>query len=110
MCEFCKNLDEHKIYGIEVRTAYAKDNFCDVLRDNDCEPCNGCVNENFHFTLYTYKDMVQFGFIHEIPECTVAQTSEYIKINYCPWCGRKLTNDPVPFEKCCTEKMFSVKW
>lgn len=54
--------------------------------------------------------MIQFGFIHEIPECTIAQTSEHLKINYCPWCGKRLTDKIIPFEKCCVVKPFQVDW
>lgn len=110
MCEFCKNFYERKKYGIEVRNGYADDNFCEVLRDTDCEMCHGCANEDFHFTLYKWRDMISMGFIHKIPECTVAQTSENLKINYCPWCGEKLTDEITPFENSCIGKPFPVEW
>ncbi len=110
MCKFCDNYSEHKKYGIAVRNSYANDNFCEVLRDIDCVACNGCSDKNFHFTIYKWEELVSFGFIHEIPECTVAQTSEHLKINYCPWCGEKLTNEIIPFEECCVVTPFPVGW
>lgn len=110
MCSFCENFTEHKKYGIAIRNAYANGNFCEVLRDTNCGTCNGCADKNFHFTLYKWRNLIQLGFIHEIPECTVAQTSEHLQINYCPWCGEKLTDEIVPFEKCCVEEPFPVDW
>lgn len=109
MCKFCQNFNEHKKYGIAIRNAYADDNFCEILRSTNCDTCNGCIDEDFHFTLYKWRDMIQMGFIHEIPECTVAQTSEHLKINYCPWCGERLADEIAPFEKCCVEKPFLVE-
>lgn len=100
MCEFCENFKAYKKYGVAIRNAYADDDLCQVLRNNNCEDCDGCTDEKFHFTLYRYHDMISFAYIQEIPECTIAQTSEHLKINYCPWCGQKMTDELVSFEEC----------
>lgn len=50
MCEFCR--EHHTNYLIPVRNKYADDNICEKLRDDNCEDCCGCNDENFHFTLY----------------------------------------------------------
>lgn len=110
MCKFCDDFSKHKKYGIAFHSSYASDDFCEVLRGTNCEDCDGCTDKNFHFTLYKWRDMIQMGFIHEIPECTVAQTSEHLTINYCPWCGKRLSNEITSFEMCCVEKPFSVEW
>lgn len=78
---------------------------------NDCEDCDsGCADKNFHFTIYKWKESLAFGFIHVTPKCTIAQTSESIAINYCPWCGEKISEQEVSFEKCCVEKLFPTEW
>lgn len=110
MCEFCRNPAEYKKYGVPIRNSYDSDNFCEVLYDNDCEDCSsGCADKNFHFTIYKWQESLSFGFIHATPKCTIAQTSEMVAINYCPWCGEKISEQEVPFEKCSVEKLFSTE-
>ena len=113
MCEFCK--DYHTNYLIPIRNAYADDNICEKLRDKNCEDCSGCADENFHFTLYhsAWNDMISLGFHWVINDsndaAVISQTSEGIFINYCPWCGEKLSKEINDFEKCCVQKLIPTK-
>lgn len=109
MCKFCSEGAVHKKYGVAIRTSYADHNLCEVLQNNNCEDCDGCTDKASHFTLYKFQDKIGFAYIQEIPECTIAQISEHLKINYCPWCGQKLTDEIVPFERSCVVKPFIVE-
>lgn len=51
--------------------------------------------------LYIYDNRVGFDFVHKIKKLIIEPSSEMIDINFCPWCGRKLNDDIVPFDKCC---------
>lgn len=111
MCEFCKDYDKHIAYRIPIRTTYAADNLCEILRDDNCEDCYGCMNENYHFTLYKWTNMISLGLIRKIGDVVCAPTSEGLIINYCPWCGEKLhNNENYTFDKCCVEKLVETDW
>lgn len=110
MCEFCKDYNRHIAYRVPVRNTYADDNLCEILMDDNCEDCDGCMDENYHFTLYKWQDMISFGLVRKIGDAICAPTSEGIMINYCPWCGKKLhNNEDYTFDKCCVDKLVKTE-
>jgi hypothetical protein len=99
MCDFCENMGTEK--KLQFRTTYADDNLCDLIRgDNiyscDCEGCNGCMDENNQFSIYmkwsNYLNVAYFRKMTTLDnnELVIAPISEGIKIEYCPFCGKKL--------------------
>lgn len=109
MCEFCDNQLQHKKIMIPVRNTYADDNVCEKIMDGYCEDCDGCMDNNYHFTLYKYDDILSIGFHRKISDVIISPTSETLQIKYCPWCGKKLTDEEVGFEKCCVEKLVNTE-
>lgn len=109
MCKFCDDIKKHKTLYVPVRTTYADDNICEVLCDDNCEDCYGCVEDNYHFALYRWTDMIWLGFHHQIKDTVMSKTSEGLQIKYCPWCGEKLTDEDVSFDKCCVEKLREIE-
>lgn len=113
MCQFCDNL-KAKNYILPQRTTFACDNLCEVMTakierfggvdcslGTDCEECDGCLFENIRFELYAYDNRISVGYFHKIKEAVIAPYSESIDINFCPWCGKQITDNLVDFEKCC---------
>lgn len=112
MCKFCDSL-EWRTYKIPYRTCSADDNRCDygspdILDDGEeqyymghnCKDCYGCAEENLNFSIRTYEDYIGMDFTHRIRDLIIEPSSEMIKINFCPWCGRDLSKGYIPFEKC----------
>ena len=97
MCKFCEDYSRYKTFRVPVRSSYTDDNFCEKIRDCDCRECNGCSDDNFHFALYSWENGIWLGYHHQMnckgsdEDIVVSQTSEGLYFNYCPWCGRKLT-------------------
>lgn len=113
MCQFCET--EYESYYVPARTAYADDNLCEKIRDDNCTDCLGCVEDNYHFTLYSHhyrtdSFSIALGLVRKINDIIIAPTSETLSINYCPWCGRKLHNkDDVEFNKCCVQRLKHIE-
>lgn len=106
MCEFCDNLD-YRSYRVMYRTNSADDNTCvfgspdlDVSDEYDCYGCVGCSRENLHFTLNAWENYISVGYLHRIRRLHIEPFSEAIQINFCPWCGKQLTDKLVNFNKC----------
>lgn len=89
MCEFCDD-NEYKEFVVPFRNTYAEDNMCEKIMKDNCEGCNGCKDENFHFSIYRFEDFVCLGFRRQIDDIIVSASSERLIINYCPMCGRAL--------------------
>lgn len=111
MCKFCDKL-EWREYGVPLRSLSADDNFCQVMTAKfekygdeyvclgaNCADCGGCVENEF--VLNTYDNRISFSFTHCIKEIYIGRHSEMFDINFCPWCGRRLSKELVDFEKCC---------
>lgn len=81
----------------------------------ECTDCLGCVEDNYHFTLYSHhyrtdSFSIALGLVRKINDIIIAPTSETLSINYCPWCGRKLHNkDDVEFNKCCVQRLKHIE-
>lgn len=109
MCKFCDDL-KWKTYIIPQRNTFADDNQCefgspvlfnDEVCDFTCIGCDGCKEENRHFSLISWENNLKFDYVSRIKNLIIEPSSESIKINFCPWCGRLLTDNPVDFEQCC---------
>jgi hypothetical protein len=99
VCEFCENMGTEK--KLQFRTTYADDNLCDVIRSDDgyshtCEGCGGCVDKNNEFSIsMKWSNYLDVSYHREMTtldgnKLTISPISEGIKINYCPFCGKKL--------------------
>lgn len=106
MCEFCDDL-KHRTYRVLQRTTSADDNQCefgspdpDVFGISTCYACDGCRDDNLRFELRCWDNYISIGYFHRIKSLCIEPFSESIAINYCPWCGKKLTDELVDFKKC----------
>lgn len=106
MCKFCDNL-EYRRYKVQQRTTSADDTTCefgspdlDVADTYNCSGCRGCTKDNLRFELAAWKNYISLAFVHRIRRLIIEPFSEAIQINFCPWCGKKLTEEPVDFDKC----------
>lgn len=122
MCEFCDNL-EWRTYRFDLRNFGADNNVCEYVsakynKYDDtsfideygicysgtiyCDDCDGCKNDNLLFGLNTYDNYFGFCYYHKIRDLIIVPSSEMVKFNYCPWCGKQIVDDKdkVPFERC----------
>lgn len=118
MCKFCDNLKEYKTYTVSQRTTSADDNQCEfgspLIYDGDvfgedCNDCNGCSSKNMHFGLTIWDNNLQLSYVRRIKGLIIEPYSEIIEINFCPWCGKSLTDKPVDFDKCCCGTKLDIK-
>ena len=117
MCKFCDDL-KWKTYIVPERTTSADDNQCEFgspliydgeIIDSTCEDCIGCAKENMHFGLKVWENYLSLQYVHRIKKLVVEPYSEAIRINFCPWCGRSLTDKLVDFDKCCLGTALDVE-
>lgn len=104
MCKFCDNLDYRK-YKVLQRTTSADDTTCefgspnlDVPNTYNCSGCRGCSEDNIRFELTSWDNYIYLAFIHRIRRLVIESFSVAIPINFCPWCGNKLTEELVDFD------------
>jgi NADH:ubiquinone oxidoreductase subunit F (NADH-binding) len=105
MCEFCESLkDKTKEIIWSVRSSYADDNMCEFVNDENCQYCNGC-KEGFVIDAYDYEkntkvDITYFKTIStkDRKEVKVHPFSESIQWNFCPICGKQISNKILDFE------------
>ncbi|MBU5331679.1 hypothetical protein KQI61_05675 [Anaerocolumna aminovalerica] len=113
LCKFCDDL-KWRTYIVPQRSTYACDNMCEImtskieqfgeeifLTGTDCSNCDGCKEENHTFLIRTYENRIGFDYVAHVKGMHVMPTSEMLDINYCPWCGRRISEQEVSFEKCC---------
>ena len=108
-CEFCNNL-KWRHYIVPVRSTSTDDNICEYgspdivdgyVLGHTCHDCGGCAEGNWHFTLRAYENRIGIDYLHRFKHLVVDTSSEMIDINFCPWCGRQLSEEIKPFSKCC---------
>jgi len=90
MCKFCRNPDS-PTFNVDVRSEYVDDNVCEYMVSNNCEDCSGC-NNNFELSLECGWNMV-VAYRQAINELRIHPFSEWIQINFCPFCGRQLVRE-----------------
>lgn len=100
MCGFCDNLtDNSKEILWSVRSRYADDNTCEEIAKDSCSNCNGCkeyfkligynINNNTHMSVEYFK---------KVANITIRPFSEGIRLNYCPFCMKQLSEEIRSFE------------
>jgi len=92
MCWFCEKVKYNNIQ-IPINTTGADDNVCELITSDDCENCHGCADENNHFNLILIEDVLEICYYHKIKELTVNPYSARFNINYCPFCGDKISKE-----------------
>ena len=106
MCKFCDNLKYRK-YRIQPRTTSSDDTTCefgspdlDVSDTYNCRGCRGCADDNHRFELISWENYISLAYVHRIRRLVIEPYSENIQINFCPWCGKQLSDELVDFDKC----------
>lgn len=110
-CKFCEQLVWRE-YLIPRRNRSSSDNLCEILthRLGDevnlgneiwCKDCDGCEEENTHFALTAWKNCIGLTYRFKGRDLEIDRCSELLDINFCPWCGRRLSEKMVDFEKSC---------
>lgn len=98
MCDFCKDLNYREI-KISIRTTLADDNICDFVSPDEyginhsCEDCDGCLEDNNYFSITTWEDNLYIKYYHKIKDVVIAPISARFKINFCPMCGKKISDN-----------------
>lgn len=113
MCKFCDDL-KWRQYSVPARNKMDSDNLCQCLscgridgsEETDSywpvscpENCDGCAEGNEHFKLFASDNRIGLSYAFKATGLQIARNSEMLTINYCPWCGKKLTDQPVEFEE-----------
>ena len=68
--------------------------------NHDCKDRKGCAKENNYFSITSWEDNLCLNYYHKIKDLTIAPISARFSINYCPMCGKKIsdtTNDELEF-------------
>ena len=112
-CKFCEQL-ESRHYMTPVRNRMDTDNLCQCLSwgriDGSVETgpwatiscpesCGGCADDNEHFGLFTFENRMGFSYHFKSQNLRIDRNSQMLTINFCPWCGKPLSEEIVPFEK-----------
>ena len=111
MCKFCDDL-KWRQYSVAYRSSFADDNFCELVSPvlytnedgdlevigSDCENCNGCAQTDI-FTLTACDTRIGLQFQRDANDAHIGQFSEMFHINFCPFCGKWISEEIIPFEK-----------
>lgn len=96
MCDFCNDL-KYKEIIIPMRTTLAEDNICKFVSPNefnidyDCSDCKGCADENNYFSITAQEDTISINYYHKIRDVIIAPISARLSFNYCPMCGKRIS-------------------
>lgn len=106
MCEFCDSIDDRDKEIIwEVKSTYADHNICEFVNDSTCSACGGC---KMYFTLngHKYKDDIYVSVEYkqtlksiEGEEVIISPFSEGIQFNFCPICGKQISQNIKEWDK-----------
>ena len=114
-CKFCEQL-KSRDYLTPARNRMDTDNLCQCLSwgriDGSVETgpwatiycpedCGGCADDNEYFGLFTYENRMGFSYHFKSQNLRIDRNSQMLTINFCPWCGKPLSEEIVPFEKSC---------
>lgn len=100
MCKFCETLfDNKKILTWDVRNSYAEDNSCEYF-SNGPDHCDECIGKGGCEQTFRLKGVknddgncsAYVSYIFNVGELIISDYSEQICINYCPVCGKRLSN------------------
>ncbi len=116
MRSFCDRLN-CRHYSVPERNKMDTDNLCQCLSQGridgseetdsyasfSCpENCGGCAEENEHFGLFAFDNRIGFSFHFKAKGLQIDRNSQTLTINFCPWCGKELSEKKLDFEKSCT--------
>lgn len=99
MCKFCEGLFDsgHKVEW-HMRSEYADDNFCEKIFNNSCENCEKC-NTKYILKGYLFDNQAyiicDYNFTNG--DILIWNSTESLPINYCPYCGRKISKNIINF-------------
>lgn len=109
MCEFCESLiDKTKEITWHVRSRYANDNICEFVTENNCDKCIGCNNKQwFVLSGIKYEDGLVYVGIEYNQELInkngtkvfIRPFSENIQFNFCPICGKQISQEIKDWDK-----------
>lgn len=90
MCVFCEKTNTLEL---EIRSTYSDDNICESI---SCENCFGCSDNRL--SMIINKDNLNNSYINlEYFKNKKGEInhpySEQLHINYCPFCGEKISED-----------------
>lgn len=99
MCKLCDNLlEKSKQFILNVRNTLADDNLCEIIREDDCTDCNGCIINEFQLRFYESNGtiFVSVEYTHKMntknnQDLIIQPFSEGLPLNFCPNCGEQIS-------------------
>lgn len=107
MCNFCKTLKNGGKIVISPRSTYADDNLYEILYENEKTVCSDI--SDFFIDGYMYKGntYMVLNYINQLDisdddMLSIMPFSEGLHINYCPYCGEKVSENFLNFDEIST--------
>lgn len=99
MCKFCEGLFDKKHEIIwDMRNAYADDNFCEKVLNNNCDNCKKCdIEYRLRGLIINNNSYIQCDYKFDNGSIIMWNFTELLPINYCPYCGRKISENIIDF-------------
>ncbi len=102
MCKFCEGLfkEGHEIIW-NMRNEYCDSNFCEKIFNNECSSCSEC---SIFYKLRGWKNeqskkaSIQCEYKFDNGEIVMWNFTEPLNINYCPYCGKQLSEKKIDFD------------
>ena len=102
MCKFCEGLFEENFeIRWNMRSEYADSNFCEKVLNCDCTNCSEC---SIYYKIrgwknkQTEKASIQCDYKFDNGEIIMWNSTEPLSINYCPYCGKQLSDNKIDFD------------
>lgn len=102
MCKFCEALLGKKTILWSERSYMSDDNFCEnVCNYWDCDNCGGCDKAGFALSSYILDGEVRVSveYYRSGYGTTVHPFSECMPFNFCPFCGKQISEVIVEFNE-----------
>ena len=99
MCKFCEGLfnDKREVEWY-MRSEYADDNFCEKVFNNSCDNCKKCSNQYIlKGYLFDNRAYIVCDYKFTNGDILMWNSTEPLPVNYCPYCGRKLSKSIIDF-------------
>lgn len=100
MCKFCEGLFD-KGYKMEwnMRSEYADSNFCEKLFNYMCESCQECFTQ-YKIDGFTSNENAYIVCDYKFTngDITMWNSTEPLRINYCPYCGKRISKDIIDLD------------
>lgn len=99
MCKFCEGIfKEGCKMQWNMRSSYADDNFCDKVMNSECGNCEKCSMEYkpSGFMMPDTKGCyIDCEYKFDNGNIVMWNFTEPLRINYCPFCGKALSDEMV---------------